>query len=165
MHWRVTGHELAALYTFAQPIVGSLEFNNWMADCITPEKYLRFTSSNDLVPWVTFRDDFAHADNVREVYFPNTESLDYKVCLGGKDQECSRRVPCNDQNWNYHSKLGLFWINKGICLIGQGPGSTLDRSGRIQKAVTAIETTLNQAKNEGQSVWGQMVQTVKSWWP
>jgi hypothetical protein len=106
---------LAAVYTFGQPIVGSTKAGEWMAKCIGPEKMVRVTASNDLVPWMGFAENVQHPSSVIEVYNANSYANEWRRCEGGVDRTCSFGVRCALKSWLHHSMYSGFRMGIKLC--------------------------------------------------
>jgi hypothetical protein len=106
---------LAAVYTFGQPIVGSTKAGDWIAQCIGPQKIVRVTASDDLVPWVRFADNVQHPSSVVEMYNPNSKSDVWVRCQGSLDPACSYGIQCSLRNWAHHSFYGGFKMGFDLC--------------------------------------------------
>lgn len=106
---------VAAVYTFGQPIAGSTKANEWMAQCIGPEKMVRVTASNDLVPWMGFAENVQHPMSVIEVYNPNSYENEWRQCQGSVSRKCSYGVRCISRSWSHHSMYGGFGMGFDLC--------------------------------------------------
>ncbi|RKP18783.1 alpha/beta-hydrolase [Rozella allomycis CSF55] len=146
LHWKVKGNNLAALYTYGQPITGSLSFNDWAAECIGPEKYIRVVSSDDIVPWFSFHvllKKIAHSSLVNEIFFPNPHDTAFRVCKGSLNSDCSYGISCGKKVWDNHSLYGGLTSTQALCLLGDGPNSSYSQfvePSVSQKVVNGIKS-------------------------
>ena len=108
---------VAAVYATAQPPAGNTEFNQWLADCIGPEKVVRVVSSNDIVPYARASSTVQHAANVIEVFNPDTSKNEWRRCMGPLDPKCSAGVPCQSRSWKDHMRMGGIYMGAKICNI------------------------------------------------
>ena len=109
-----------AVYTYAQPIIGSIAFNNHLASCIGSEKIIRVISENDAVPFVRIADNVNHADHVRVVYGYNHSRTVWNVCTGPNNSSCGSGIPCDERNVDYHSWFAGLRIDGKICKYYSG---------------------------------------------
>jgi flagellar hook-basal body complex protein FliE len=92
-----------ALYTYGQPVTGSTNYNDYFAKCYGAEKYVRITSSDDIIPWFGTSWNRQHSSLVKEIFAPDWNEPKFIECLGPKDKKCSAGTTCKTKNWDHHS--------------------------------------------------------------
>ncbi|KAI8058187.1 Alpha/Beta hydrolase protein [Syncephalis plumigaleata] len=108
-----------AVYTYAEPISGTVEFSTWAAERIGIDRYVRITVHNDIVPNMRQgrNKEYGHAKKGIELYFPYSESFRARRCDSIDDQNCSISVPCTKTSWDSHATLGGFQYAGDMCIL------------------------------------------------
>ncbi|KAI8050186.1 Alpha/Beta hydrolase protein [Syncephalis plumigaleata] len=130
LHARVkyrTELPLTAVYTYGKPIIGNALFEDWSVDVIQPTPFLRFVSSNDVVPNLWYDNNarkkiesrVRHATGAKEIYCPDPASPKMVICKNETDSECSEMQVCTQLSWEHHSEYAGFRATKSVCLLAE----------------------------------------------
>lgn len=106
---------IAAIYTYAQPLIGSTLVSTWMADCIEPSKIIRVVAGNDAIPWMRAASNVQHPSTVLEQYNPDPTQNIWSQCMGPSDEGCSKQTTCTKKSWEFHSFIGGVHVGGPIC--------------------------------------------------
>jgi hypothetical protein len=108
-----------AVYTYEEPISGTVEFSTWAAERIGLDRYVRITVSDDAVPNMRQgrNKEYGHAKKGIELYFPYAESFRSRRCDTIDDKQCSISVPCTKTSWDSHATLGGFRYARDLCAL------------------------------------------------
>ncbi|RKP26220.1 Alpha/Beta hydrolase protein [Syncephalis pseudoplumigaleata] len=116
---------LDAVYTYGKPIVGNALFEDWSVNVIGPTPFLRFVSSNDVVPHLWYDNNarnnpesrIRQAEGATEIYCPDYDAPNMIVCNGETDPRCSEMQDCTKLTWEHHSEYAGFRATKSVCLL------------------------------------------------
>lgn len=117
-----------ALYTYGQPVTGSTKFNDYVARCIGPEKYVRVVSSDgmlcffarnsiDIIPWFGTTEIKQHSSLVKEVFAPDFNQPKFVTCQGPHDTRCSAGASCKRKSWTHHSLYAGLSVSTDLASI------------------------------------------------
>lgn len=139
---------IKAVYAFEAPSTGSNSFNDYLAKCVGPNKIVRITSSNDIIPWGRVGAENQFSKSVKEIFAPDPTKPVWKSCLGPNDPQCSSSIPCSKKNWDNHSIIGGLRLMKSICSL-----ATADQGwGADSILKTQSEKIANGFKKVGESL-------------
>lgn len=103
------------VFTYSQPIMGSIKFNDYIAECIGVENITRVISESDFVPFVRRSKVINHATRVKVIYSYNHSLSAWKECLGPLNSTCGSVISCNDRNLDYHNWFSGLRIDDQVC--------------------------------------------------
>jgi hypothetical protein len=119
-----TSANIAALYTFGQPLTGNQAFVDSLAESIGPDKIIRIVNGNDLVPHIGLSPGGAHPMEPDE-HFVKSETGQILTCRGGQDPICSLGISCLQWSWRTHSELAGFSMREELCRMTKTIPSTV----------------------------------------
>jgi hypothetical protein len=103
-----TEMQFEAVYTYGMPITGSTSFNDYAAECIGVNRFVRIVSSDDIVPIISRGVKMQHSQKWKEVYAPKPAEPEWVICQGSKDGKCSFTDSCGEKKWDHHSVYAEF---------------------------------------------------------